>query len=99
MCNADSKCLKDASTKLFTDLMLWQLVPTGVGMKSGRDQEMKLLKASLSTGLYLYLTVDNLSTVITQKRRTFYMPIKGLQEVVVGVIMAMKEPVEISNSR
>ena len=61
---------------------------------------MKLLKVSLSTGLYLYIIVDNLSTVMTQKRRkTSYMSIKGLEEVVVDMIMAIKGIVETSNLR
>ena len=45
-----------------------------------RNQEKMLLKASLSTGLYLRVIVDNLSIVITQKkRRTSCMQIIGLQ--------------------
>ena len=32
---------------------------------------MKLLKTSLSTSLYLHITIDNLSTVMTQKRSNF----------------------------
>ena len=62
-----------------------------IGMMIYGDQEMKLLKASLLTSLYLDITVDNLSTVMTQKRRTIScMPIIGLQEVVVDVIMVMR---------
>ena len=59
--------------------MLWKLMPIGVGMKTGGDQEMMLLKASLSTGLYLGVIVDNLFIVRTQKRKmTSCMPISGL---------------------
>ena len=66
----------------------------------GDNQEMKLLKASLSIGLYLHITVDNMYTVMTQKKRkTSYMLIRGLQEMVVKVIMAIKRTEEISNLR
>ena len=61
---------------------------------------MKLLKASLSTSLYLQITVNDLSIVMNQKRkRTSCMPIIGLQEVVVDVIRVMKRTVEISSLR
>ena len=69
-------------------------------MKTGGDQEKMLLKASLSTGLYMRVTVDNLSTVMIQKmRRTSCMPISNLQEVEVDEIMDMRGTVETSNSR
>ena len=72
----------------------------GVGMKTGGDQKKMLLKASLSTRLYLSVTVGNLSTVMTQKRRmTSCMPIDGLQGVEEGERMAMKGTVETLNSR
>ena len=61
---------------------------------------MKLLKANLSTGQYLHITVDNPSTVMTHKRmRTSYMLNIGLQEVVVDMIMVMRGTVEISSLR
>ena len=61
---------------------------------------MMLLKASLLIGLYLGIMVDNLSIMMTQKRRrTFYMSVKGLQEVEVDVIMAMRGTMETSNLR
>ena len=75
-------------------------MPTGVGIKTKGHQEMMLLKASLLIGLYLGIMVDNLSIMMTQKRRrTFYMSVKGLQEVEVDVIMAMRGTMETSNLR
>ena len=75
-------------------------MPTGVGIKTRGDQEKMLLKASLSTGLYLRITVDNLFTVMNQKwRKTSCMPISGLQGVEVDEIMAMRGIMETLNSR
>ena len=52
----------------------------------GSDQEMTLLEANLSTGLYLHITVDNPSTVmIRRKWRTSCLAIINLQEVVVDM--------------
>ena len=77
-----------------------QLVPTGVGMKTGGDQEKMLIKANLSTYLYICITVDNLSTVMTQKRRkTSRMPINDLQRVEEGVSMNIKVTVGTLNLR
>ena len=57
---------------------------------------MMLLKANLLTGLFL--AVDNLSIVMIQKRwKTSYLSIIGLQEVVVDMLVTMKEMVMISN--
>ena len=57
---------------------------TGIGVMIGGDQEMILLKANLSTGLYLHITMDNPSTVMIQrKRKTSYLVIISPQEVVV----------------
>ena len=69
-------------------------------MKTGGDQKKMLLKASLSTRLYLSVTVGNLSTVMTQKRRrTSCMPIDDLQGMEEGESMAMKGIEETSISR
>ena len=86
--------------RLQTDWMLWQLVPTGVGIKTGRDQEKILLKVSLSIGLYLHITVDSLSTIMFQKRRmTSCMSIHDLQGLDEGEIMDMRGTMETTNSR
>ena len=63
----------------FDDWILWRLVLTWVGMKTRGDQEKMLLIASMSTGLYLRVTINNLSIVMIQKRRrTFCRPISSL---------------------
>ena len=56
---------------------------------------MKLLKANLSTGLFLRITVDNPTIVMIQRRKTSCLPIIGLQEVVVDMLMTMKGMVVI----
>ena len=38
-------------------------------MMISSDQELILLKANLSTGLYLHITVDNPSIVMIQRRK------------------------------
>ena len=55
------------------------------------DQDMILLEANLPTGLYLHITIDNLSTVMIQRKtNTFYLTIINPQEVVVGMVMTTK---------
>ena len=56
------------------DEIVNQLDALAIGNNSDRndvggDQEMILLKANLSTGLYLHITVDNPSTVMIQRKR------------------------------
>ena len=59
-------------------------MPTGIRMMIGDDQEVISLKANLSTDLYLYITVDNPSTMMIQrKKRTSCLVIISLQEMVV----------------
>ena len=57
----------------------------------GDDQEMILLKANLSTGLYLHITVDNPPTMMIQrKRKASCLVIISPQEVVVDMCLTMK---------
>ena len=50
--------------------------------------------------LYLYITIESLSTAMNQKKiRTSYMLIISLQGVVIDMSMVMREAVEISNLR
>ena len=59
---------------------------------------MKLFKANLLTGLFLHIIVNNLSTVMSQKRRSsLYLLTIGLQEVVAGNFVTSKGIVVISN--
>ena len=60
-------------------------------MMIGSNQEMILLKANLSTGLYLHITVDDPSTVMIQRKmKTSYLEIISPQEVAIDVCMTMK---------
>ena len=38
----------------------------------GGDQKIILLKANLSTGLYLHITIDNLSIMMIQRKIDFF---------------------------
>ena len=59
---------------------------------------MILFKANMSTSLYLHITVDELSTMMIQRRsKTSCMPIIGLQKLVLDMVMIMKEIVVISS--
>ena len=72
-------------------------MPTGLGIKTRGGQGMMLLKANLLIGLFLHITIDNLSTVMSQKRRrSLYLPIIGLQEVVAGMFETLTGMVETS---
>ena len=51
-------------------------MPIEIGMMIRDDKEMILLKTNLSTCLYMHITVDNLSTVMIQRKmKTSYLAI------------------------
>ena len=59
---------------------------------------MMLLKANLLTGLFLHTTIDNQSTVISDKKRmSLCLPTIGMQEVVAGMLVTLKGMMEISD--
>ena len=69
-------------------------------MMIGDNQEMILLKANLSTDLYLHITVDNPSTVMIQRtRKTSYLEIISPQEVMVDMGETTKEIAKILSLR
>ena len=49
-----------------------------------------LLKANLSIGLYLCVTIDNPSTVMNQRRKTSYLAIISPQDVERDMCVTMK---------